>query len=179
MKRTRTSPSEENYVETIYRLSEKGPVRPGELARVLGVSRPSVTKAIASLASKGFVRHEPYDEIALTERGVALGKAVVRRNDCLRDLLVHVLGMSEESAEREVHRLEHVLSDEVLARLEALVEFACSSDAWLRRLHHRIDNALRQPTEASPFLVGDSDIHQGTPGDNGIVEIFEEIPDNH
>jgi len=165
MDRPRTTPSEENYIEWIYRLSEQGTVRPGQVAERLGVKRPSVTRAIASLAEKALVEHAPYGDIALTDEGRALGRALVRRDDCLTALLVTVLGMSPESADPEVHRLEHVVSDEVLVRLETLVRFACSSRGWLKRLHHRIATAPPTPQDRGAFLAGRSEMHQGMPSE--------------
>ena len=161
MHSSRTTPSEENYIEWIYRLSEKGPVRPAQLAEEMGVRRPSATRMIASLAKKTLVHHEPYGEVTLTVEGKALGKAIVRRDDCLTDLLVTVLDMRPEAADPEVHRLEHVLSDDVLARLEVLVGFASSSEAWLKRLHHRIATARCKPAKGAGFAAGLSDIHRG------------------
>ena len=157
----KTTPSEENYIEWIYRLSEEGPVRPAQLAEKMGVKRPSATRMIAALAKKALVHHEPYGEVTLTEEGQALGKAIVRRDECLTELLVTILDMRPDAADPEVHRLEHVLSDEVLARLEVLVSFASSSEAWLRRLHHRIPTAGCKPQKEAGFSAGLSDIHRG------------------
>lgn len=157
----RTSPSEENYIEWIYRLAQHGAVRPGQLAEQLGVKRPSATRAVRSLAEKGLVEHERYGEIRLTASGQALGQAIVRRDQCLTRFLVDILDMPADSADPEVHRLEHVLSDDVLGRLEALVNFASSSEAWLKRLHHRIHGAVRDTGESDGFLAGQGVMHQG------------------
>ena len=92
-----------------------------------------------------------------------MSRAIIRRDNCLTKLLVTVLGMSPETADPEVHRLEHVLSDEVLTRLESLVSFASSSDAWLKRLHYRITRSTSHPRESQGFAVGQSDIHKGLP----------------
>ncbi len=164
----KTTPSEENYIEHIYRLSSGGgALRPAELAECLGVKRPSATRAVASLVEKGLVRHEPYGDIKLTKEGDALGAAIVRRDECLTALFVNVLGMSLESADPEVHRLEHVLSDEVLERLQVLVDFASTSEAWLKRLHHRITTKTCESQREGAFMVGQSGIHQGRPQEKG------------
>jgi DtxR family Mn-dependent transcriptional regulator len=163
MESIKTTPSQENYIEWIYRLSQKGPVRPAQLAEKLGVTRPSATRAVASLAEKKLVQHKSYGDIRLTEEGKALGRAIVRRDDCLTDLLVTVLGMSPQDAAPEIHRLEHVVSEEVLTRLEVLVRFASSSHAWLKRLRLRIDNAMSRPSSRGAFLAGCHDVHKGDP----------------
>ena len=166
MKGTRTTPSQENYIEWIYRLSLRGAVRPAGLAEQLGVKRPSVTRAVASLAEKGLVEHEPFGEIHLTRDGTALGKAIVRRDECLTALLVEVLGMDPREADPEVHRLEHVLSDEVLRRLEALVDCALASDEWRAGLRRRIGRAAASP-KAPLFTPGSADIHPGLASEKG------------
>ena len=154
-----TTPAQENYIQAIYRMSGSGSVRPSDLADNLGVRRASVSKFIATLVDKGFVQHESHGIILLTERGSALARAIVRREDCLTGLLVDVCGMSPDQASIEVHRLEHVISEEVLIRLEILVGFASSSDAWLRRLHHRIKAACSEHGGETEIRVGQAQVH--------------------
>jgi Mn-dependent DtxR family transcriptional regulator len=162
-----TSPSEENYLEWLYRFSKDGPVRSSDLAKKLGIKQPSVTRAISTLKKKGLVRHEPRGILELTEEGEALGKAIVQRDKCLTDLLVKVLDMPPATADMEVHRLEHVLSDDVLVRLEALVEFAVSSPAWLKRLHLRVNHSPQPEPSGGRFFVGQTPIHSGLPQEKG------------
>ena len=141
MGQSETTSSEETYIACIYRLSRGGAVRPFQLAEQMGVKRPSVSRAVFSLVDKGLVRHWPYGDVELTEEGRALGEAILRRGACLTQLLVGVLGMGPEEAAPEVDRLEHSLGEDALIRLETLVEFASSSEGWLKRLRHRIDLA--------------------------------------
>ena len=120
MTQKRTSPSEENYLECIYRFSADGPVRPGDLASKLGIKPPSVTKAVSSLVKRGLVRRDARGALVLTKQGQKLGKAVVRRDRCLTALLVEILDMPPHLADPEVHRLEHFLSEDVLKRLDTI-----------------------------------------------------------
>jgi DtxR family Mn-dependent transcriptional regulator len=157
----RLTPSQENYLEWIHRAVEAGEVvRVRDLAAKLGVSLPSVSRGVSQLTKKGLVRHESYGIIELTDTGRAAGQAIVRRDECLTRLLVEVLGMTEKAADPEVHRLEHVLSESVLHRLEVLVEFATSSDAWLKRLHHRIERG-HDSGEGDDIAVGGTPVHAG------------------
>jgi DtxR family Mn-dependent transcriptional regulator len=154
--------SEENYVESIHALSARGPVRVGDLAELLGVKLPSVSRAVAGLAEQGLVRHEAYGQVELTADGTKVALEIARRNACLTRLLVDLLAMPAKEAASEVHRLEHVVDGNVLWRLETLVEFALDSDAWVRRLHYRILKRSRE-AKADPgaFLVGKTPIHAG------------------
>lgn len=129
-----TTPAQENYIEKIYRMSATQAVKPSMLAESLGVRRASVTRLISTLVDKGLVLHKSHGDIVLTRWGEELARAIVRRDECLTRLLVEVCGMDPERADPEVHRLEHVVTDEVLVYLETLVDFACSSGEWLSEL---------------------------------------------
>ena len=156
-----TTPAQENYIETIYILSLQGPVRPSVLARTLGVKRASVSKFITSLVASGLVDHVPRGDISLTSKGVELANSIARRDRCLTRLLVDVCNMAPEDADPEVHRLEHLISDDVLYRLETLVEFASTSSAWLKRLHLRMETEQPSNPEEKSIKVGSSQVHQG------------------
>ena len=156
-----TTPAQENYVEAIYYLSLKGPVRPSALASALGVKRASVSKYIATLVERGLVTHEPRGELILTDSGLELAQSILRRDRCLTRLLVDVCNMPAEEADPEVHRLEHLISDKVLLRLETLVEFACSSSGWLKRLHLRMAAEQENSTGQNTVKVGSTKVHQG------------------
>lgn len=158
-----TTPAQENYIETIYSLAVKGPVRPSALASQLGVKRASVSKFIRSLTEKGLVDHKPRGDITLTAAGEALAEEIKRRDRCLTRLLVEICNMPAKEADPEVHRLEHLISDEVLYRLEALVDFAASSNAWLKRLHLRIETDRPADSPSHGMVVGGSTVHQGSP----------------
>ena len=156
-----TTPAQENYVEAIYYLSQKGPVRPSAVASALGIKRASVSKFVGTLVSQGLVIHVPRGELSLTEAGLRLAESILKRDQCLTRLLVDVCNMTPGEAEPEVHRLEHVISDRVLFRLEKLVEFACSSSAWLKRLHLRMDAAPASLEDQQNIRVGSTQVHQG------------------
>ncbi len=155
------TPSQENYLEWLYRLSLDGPVRMGDLAARLGVKAPSASRAVSGLAGLGLVNHQAYGRIELTTEGGRVGRSLVRRSDCLTKLLVDILGMDATDAVPEVHRLEHVLGREVHSRLEVLVELAGSSPSWVRRLRRRIEQRAEQRDETEVFGIGRTEIHVG------------------
>lgn len=159
------TPSQENYLQWIFRSVRDGPVRVKDLSIRMGVKEPSVSRAVTGLVKAGLVSHEVYGKVELTELGQRVGEALTRRTDCLRRLLVDILAMPTSVADAEVHRLEHVLSDDVLSRLEILVEFATSSPAWVKRLHHRVRNEAPGQDEDAGFRVGVTPVHGGSAAD--------------
>ena len=159
------TPSQENYLEHILQLSERGPVRVREIAAAAAVKLPSVTRAVRKLAFYGFVRHQAYGTVEITEDGIKAAQAVVRRDDCLMGLLVDVLNMDEDTAKVEVCRLEHVLGAEVLARLETLVRQATSgkSRPWLSSLHASLRGTRPRQRKSRGTQVGNASLHTRGP----------------
>ena len=159
------TPSQENYLEHILRLSEKDSVRVHEIAAAAGVRLPSVTRAVSRLAEKGLVRHQSYGEVEITREGIRAAKAVRRRDDCLTTLLVEVLAMDAESAKSEVCRLEHVLGLEVLARLEVLVRHATAdgSRSWIKSLRRKLNSEIPRSRQTRGSMVGNASLHAGKP----------------
>ncbi len=161
------TPSQENYLEHILRLSEDGPVRVREIAAACGVKLPSVTRAVGKLAERGFVRHQAYGKVEITPAGARAAEAVVRRDDCLMGLLVDVLAMEKEAAKVEVCRLEHVLDIEVLSRLEVLVSHALEANqqSWLRALQRKIRTRQGRLRQKKGAQVGTAKLHTRSPGE--------------
>lgn len=113
----------EDYLEAILLLSqERRPVRVKDIARVVGVSRPSVVAAISSLAGKGLVKHEHYGDVELTVDGRERAEAIYERHLLLERFLHQVLGVNRAVASLEACWLEHRVSVETISRLAQLVK---------------------------------------------------------
>lgn len=113
--------SYEDYLAVVADLLEsKGYARIVMVAEALGVRSASVTGMIRRLAAKGWVKHEHYRCILLTEEGRIIAASLRSRRQVLMDFF-RFLGLSEETAERESHALEHVVSAETLKALARLV----------------------------------------------------------
>lgn len=127
----------EDYLEAIFHIiEEKQAVRAKDIARRLGVSNPSVTGALRSLAEKELVAYAPYDVISLTPRGRAAARDVVRRHEVLRDFFVNVLAVEEPAADEAACRMEHSIPKVILERFIRFAEFVevCprGGEKWIR-----------------------------------------------
>lgn len=112
----------EDYLETVYLLISEGkPAQVRDIAKSLGVTMPSVVKAIRELTKFGLVTHEPYQDIALTVKGRRLARMVLGRHELLRSFLMQ-LGVSERMADRDACTMEHILSAETLDRIRIFIE---------------------------------------------------------
>ncbi len=115
--------SGEDYLETILELeSGSGFVRSVEIARKLGVSRPSVNKAMNILKDAGMIYHEAYGDISLTEKGRERANQTVKRHRVIKTFLMDILKIDETTAEEDACKMEHVISDITLDQWEVFNE---------------------------------------------------------
>ncbi|MHC4148250.1 MAG: metal-dependent transcriptional regulator [Planctomycetota bacterium] len=123
-KNANLSASLEDYLEAIFNLSGQSKVaRSKDIAKLLGVSRASVTGALRVLKEKGLANYKPYDSVTLTEAGRAAAAEVVRRHNILKSFFVNVLGIKTEIAQNAACKAEHTLGPEVITRLLLFIEF--------------------------------------------------------
>ncbi len=114
-------PPVEEYLETIFALREEGiPVIQARVAERLGKAAASVSEMLDRLEADGMISRTGRS-IALTERGDALAAGVVRKHRLAERLLVDVIGLDWDKAHVEAGRWEHVISDDVEARLVVLL----------------------------------------------------------
>lgn len=110
----KVSMSHEDYLEAIVMLGGTStlPVRSVDIAAKLGVSKASVSRAVASLKASGMLNQPFYGDITLTEEGYEYGQAVLERHTMLTKFLVEAIGLDQEDAEEEACQMEHAISDE-------------------------------------------------------------------
>lgn len=114
-------PPVEEYLETMLALAEEGvPVIQARIAERLGRSAPSVSEMLERLIDDGYVSRQGR-RLDLTESGRALAEKVVRKHRLAERLLVDVIGLEWHKVHREAGRWEHVISDDVEARLVELL----------------------------------------------------------
>lgn len=114
--------SGENYLEAILRLDEEsGFVRSVDVATKLGVTKPSVCRAIRILAKKGLLTMESDGALKLTGKGRKTAGAVYERHKVLTEFFVKFFGISSKTAETDACRIEHVVSEETFERIKEYV----------------------------------------------------------
>lgn len=119
-----TTPSMEQYIETIAHLLTKDKVcSVSDIADEAQVSRPAASRAIRDLAERDLVQHRAYGYVDLTPTGQSLADKLTARHDHLFHFLRDVLHYEEDYADEEACRLEHQVDDDTAERLHALTEF--------------------------------------------------------
>lgn len=113
----------EDYLKAIYELeSRMGSAATSDVADALAVAPASVTGMIRRLAAQGYLEHEPYRGVKLTESGRRAALRTIRRHRILESYLTDVLHYPWDRVHDEAERLEHAASDDLIERMAAALD---------------------------------------------------------
>jgi len=114
----------QHYLREIYKLGDAGePVSVTALARAQAVSPASASAMVKKLAALGLAEHEPYRGISLTPAGERVALEVIRHHRLLELYLAETLGLHVDDVHEEADKLEHVISEELEARIDQALGF--------------------------------------------------------
>jgi DtxR family Mn-dependent transcriptional regulator len=114
----------QDYLKEIYKLgTEPEGASVSALARKQGVSAASASAMVKKLAALELAEHQPYGAIALTPAGERVAVEVIRHHRLLELYLAETLGVHVDDVHDEADRLEHVISEELEARIDRALGF--------------------------------------------------------
>jgi DtxR family transcriptional regulator, Mn-dependent transcriptional regulator len=116
----------ENYLKAIHHGQSTLPkgqrlLPMGHVASALSVTPGTATTMVKALAESGLVEYEPYSGVRLTKAGDKLAALVLRRHRLVELFLVQVMGMSWDEVHEDAEQLEHVVSDRLIERIDAML----------------------------------------------------------
>ena len=112
----------EDYAKAIYKLqTEAESVSTSALSERLGTTAAAVTKMLKSLAERNLVSYTPYHGVRLTPAGAQIALEVIRHHRLLELYLAQAMGYSWDQVDAEAERMEHVISEDFEARIDALL----------------------------------------------------------
>ncbi|MDR0405175.1 MAG: metal-dependent transcriptional regulator [Clostridiales bacterium] len=114
--------SRENYLETVFMLSKKGPVRATDVAEMSGYSKPSVSVAVHSLENAGYIEIDENKFIHLTPKGEKIAMEVYARHKYITAFLTRALELAEDTAEADACKIEHFISTEMYEAIQKYVD---------------------------------------------------------
>ncbi|MBX2842611.1 MAG: metal-dependent transcriptional regulator [Flammeovirgaceae bacterium] len=118
------SHAEENYVKTIYHLSEKGEdVSTTAIADELKTKPASVSDMIKKLAQKKVINYVKYKGVNLTEEGEKIALWIVRKHRLWEVFLVEKLKFNWDEVHEVAEQLEHIKSKRMIDQLEEFLGF--------------------------------------------------------
>ncbi len=130
-----------DYLEALYELEEEGfPMVQAEIARWMGVSRPSVSEHVKRLVGDGLLTADGRT-LGFSDRGRVMAIALVRRHRLAEHLLIDVIGLPWHQAHQEAEVWERVISAQVEARLVEILDDpgACPHGNPIPGSSHEVD----------------------------------------
>ena len=115
----------QDYLKEIYHLQVVGDGRVAvtALAREQKVSPASASAMVKKLAALELVEHAPDRGVRLTPAGEKVAVEVIRHHRLLELYLARTLGLHVDDVHDEADRLEHVISEELEARIDKALGF--------------------------------------------------------
>ncbi len=190
----------EDYLKCILLEQQRagsGLVSMGQIASALRVTSGTVTAMMKTLADSNLLTYEPYSGVRLTPAGMQLAGHVLRRHRLVELFLVKVLDLDWSEVHDEAERLEHVLSERVVERIDEMLGFPTAdphgdpipgprgllpeeaAEELPSLLLCPLDTALRvvRITDQSPAFLRLAEAHGLMPGRSVVVTERDETAD--
>ena len=111
------------YLGTIYRLRQQGGrVRSVELARELGYTKPSVSRAVGNFAREGYLTVEKGGELSLTAKGLKEVRDLIKRQEIIAEFLEMTCDLKSADALYDAIRMEPGVSKKTLAGMKGFIK---------------------------------------------------------
>lgn len=112
--------SEENYLKTIFLLSQKtvGIVQTNTIAEHIGIKPASVTDMLKKLAEKSQIDYVKYKGVSLTATGRQAALSIIRKHRLWEVFLVDTLHFKWDEVHEIAEELEHINSEILVERLD-------------------------------------------------------------
>lgn len=116
------TPAMEDYLKAVLVLhGQNGSVRCVEVAEYLGVTKPSVSRAVKELSKTGHIRRTAHGALSLTEQGRHLAEQLYERH-CFFTARLIKAGVDPQTAAHDACHIEHAISAEAFQKLKASLE---------------------------------------------------------
>ena len=117
--------SKEDYLSEIYKNEDSnGQIKANLIAEKLQISNSAVTDMLKKLNREGHIKYEPYRGVELTwERHVSLPETWLDDIRIWEVFLHQIVGLPWDKVHDEAHHLEHSGSDELINKMEEMLNF--------------------------------------------------------
>mgnify|MGYP002581286617 CR=1 FL=1 len=111
--------SMEDYLEAVLIMQQRhGYVRCVDVAKQLGVKKPSVSRAVKELSKSG---HLADGTLSLTETGLQLAEQIFEKHRFFTERLI-AAGVAPKIAEQDACNIEHAISAESFQKLKKALD---------------------------------------------------------
>ena len=125
MTNIKLSKSEENYLKSIFNLSEFGnkKVSTNSISNILNIEPASVTDMIKKLSKKKLIYHERYKGSSISKSGIKIALQIIRRHRLWEVFLHDKLKFKWDQIHELAEELEHVSSDNLIDSLDKFLKY--------------------------------------------------------
>lgn len=102
--------------------TKRGYARVTDVAKHLNITTGSASTNLKSLKGKGLIIEDDNRFLVLSNEGENMAKAIVSRNELLREFLEKVLKVAGEQAEVDACKIEHLISAETSSKLQRFLK---------------------------------------------------------
>lgn len=117
--------TEENYLKSIYHLSEGGEVdvSTNAIAEYITTKPASVSDMIRKLSKKGVINYQKYKGVQISKKGKQIALDVVRKHRLWEVFLVEKLGFNWDEVHDVAEQLEHIKSPLLIKKLDKFLDY--------------------------------------------------------
>jgi len=117
--------SEENYLKTIYNLSESGKnqVSTNSISKFLKTKPSSVTDMIKKLSAKKLLYHKRYKGTNISSNGKKLAIQVIRKHRLWEVFLYKKLNFKWDEVHTIAEELEHISNEKLIEKLDKYLKY--------------------------------------------------------
>jgi len=120
----RITHSQEDYLKIIWHLEqERKKATAKVVADNLGVKSPTVLSMFHQLEKNALISYNKNEGAHLSQNGEYNARKLVRKHRLIETFLETVLSMDEQHIHDEAEKLEHVISDQLMHRIDAYLGF--------------------------------------------------------
>ena len=110
--------SMEDYLEAVFMLQQKnGYARCVDVAEYLGVTKPSVSRAVKELSKNKYLLKKEDGTLSLTKQGLQLAEQIYEKHRFFTERLI-AAGVDRKTAEHDACNIEHAISAEAFQKLK-------------------------------------------------------------
>lgn len=121
------SHSAAHHLMAVHELREQyGYARVSDVAKVLRITKGSVSSAMKQLKERGLVQEDVNRFLELTDGGMRVVREVESTRQVVQRFLHQALGMDEDDAEIDACKVEHLVSNQTRGRLVGFLRFLFS-----------------------------------------------------
>jgi DtxR family Mn-dependent transcriptional regulator len=118
------SRTQQDYIKVIWKMEKTGrTVKIRDVAHTLKVKPPTVSSMFKLLDNQNIIAYDKKNGARLTTKGRREAEQLIRKHRLIETFLQQVLNLEEPLLHDEAEKLEHVISDKLIMRIDEFLNY--------------------------------------------------------